>query len=201
MMILTAHLEAAMMTYDGYSDNHRSERMSDELDDGLPDWNWYRALWWWWWWCYMTMMTICIMMVMTYDDENLMQFWQCILKPGQWHMMGIQTTNGWTIHQSALEWWARQSGSSDWNWCGVPSMMIEMIVAHNDDDFAFWNHDEWFVRQGGSSDWKWYTMMMKILLIWCLMADGYPISIQTVINYSITMMRMFGWHSMWYPAS
>ena len=33
-------------------------------------------------------------------------------------------------------------------------MMIEMIVAHNDDDFAFWNHDEWFVRQGGSSDWN-----------------------------------------------
>ena len=37
MMILTAHLEAAMMTYDGYSDNDGSERMSDELDDGLPD--------------------------------------------------------------------------------------------------------------------------------------------------------------------
>ena len=37
VMILTAHLEAAMMTYDGYSDNHRSEHKSDELDDGSPD--------------------------------------------------------------------------------------------------------------------------------------------------------------------
>ena len=37
LVVLTVHHEARMMTYDGYSDNHRSERLSDELDDGSPD--------------------------------------------------------------------------------------------------------------------------------------------------------------------
>ena len=59
MTILAAHHEAVMMTYAWYSDNHRSESLSDGLDDGSPDWNWYG----------MESNDDC-------DDDNLVNLWK-----------------------------------------------------------------------------------------------------------------------------
>ena len=60
MTILAAHHEAVMMTYAWYSDNHRSESLSDGLDDGSPDWNWYGEQWWSWWWQFGKLMEIIV---------------------------------------------------------------------------------------------------------------------------------------------